>query len=624
MKKVHVVACSLLLLCSLLGQAQQTISTATDAVVPPLVNFGGVLTDLSNKPLSGVTGVTFSLYKEQQGGSPVWMETQNVQPDETGHYTVMLGSTTSTGLPSSLFATGAAHWLGVRVEGQEEQARVLLVSAPYALKAVDAETVGGLPASAFMLAAPASKSENAVAAPNASATSAAAPPPATVTGSGTTDYIPKWTSTSAIGNSALYQLGSGSTTKIGVNTTTPGEMLDVRGTGRFLVSTTLNAFVGNQNGTGTAGNGVVGLSSSTNGYGVYGFANSTTTLTTAEPIGVYGTVASARGIGVYGSGGFGVVGISNLVVSGADQAGPGGYFTGMSAPTGSNFFGAYGVSGFGGRGDPNAQQRVGGTGVYGVGGEGSPYDEGYGTVDGPGGIFYGADNSPAGGDGVDAFGGSGAGVVAYGGDEVETGDGIDAYAGTDLAGNFIGNVEISGTLNGGTPAMKIDHPLDPANQYLSHASVESSEMVNIYTGNITTDSAGNATVQLPKWFGAMNADFRYQLTSIGQFSQAIVASEIEKNQFSIRTDKPNVKVSWQVTGVRQDAYAKAHPLVVEQQKSARVRGFYIHPELYGAPANRQIEWARHPEHMKRATEGRAKARLAAKAAAQLAASVPAK
>src|ERR1700678_2143257 len=100
MKKVHVVACSLLLLCSLLGQAQQTISTATDAVVPPLVNFGGVLTDLNNKPLTGVTGVTFSLYKEQQGGSPVWMETQNVQPDETGHYTVMLGSTTSAGLPS--------------------------------------------------------------------------------------------------------------------------------------------------------------------------------------------------------------------------------------------------------------------------------------------------------------------------------------------------------------------------------------------------------------------------------------------------------------------------------------------------------------------------------------------
>jgi hypothetical protein len=144
----------LILFCSLFSQAQQTVTTNTSVTVPPLVNFSGALTDVNGKPLSGTVGVTFLLYKEAQGGSPLWLETQNVQPDKAGHYTVMLGSTSSTGLPSDIFVAGEAHWLGVQVQGQqqEEQPRVLLVSAPYALKAGDAETIGGLPPSAFVLA----------------------------------------------------------------------------------------------------------------------------------------------------------------------------------------------------------------------------------------------------------------------------------------------------------------------------------------------------------------------------------------------------------------------------------------------------------------------------------------
>jgi len=115
-------------------------------------------------------------------------------------------------------------------------------------------------------------------------------------------------------------------------------------------------------------------------------------------------------------------------------------------------------------------------------------------------------------------------------------------------------------------------------------------------------------VHLPNWFEVLNTDFRYQLTVIGQFAQAIVAREIQDGEFAIRTSAPNVKVSWQVTGVRQDAYAKAHPLVVEEQKEARLRGFYIHPELYGAPAEKQIEWARHPALMRQAKEGKPRSR----------------
>jgi hypothetical protein len=148
----------------------------------------------------------------------------------------------------------------------------------------------------------------------------------------------------------------------------------------------------------------------------------------------------------------------------------------------------------------------------------------------------------------------------------------------------IANLNVTGTLSKPSGSFKIDHPLDPANKYLYHSFVESPDMMNIYNGNISTDDSGLATVTLPDWFEALNQDFRYQLTVIGQFAQAIVASEISHNQFTIRTDRPNVKVSWQVTGIRHDAYANAHRIPTEVEKPADEQGHYLHPELFGAPA----------------------------------------
>ena len=134
--------------------AQQAPATAAKVMVPPLVNFSGVVSDGNGKPLSGTVGITFSLYKDSQSGAPLWVETQNVQADKSGHYSVALGSSSSQGLPPDLFVLGEARWLSVQPQGQAEQPRVLLLSVPYALKAADAETVGGLPPSAFMLAVP--------------------------------------------------------------------------------------------------------------------------------------------------------------------------------------------------------------------------------------------------------------------------------------------------------------------------------------------------------------------------------------------------------------------------------------------------------------------------------------
>jgi hypothetical protein len=117
---------------------------------PRLVRLGGTATELNCKPLTGVAGITFTLYSEQTGGAPLWMETQNVTADAKGHYTALLGATQSGGLPAELFSSEQARWVGIQVQGQPEQPRVLLVSAPYALKAGDAETIGGLPPSAFV------------------------------------------------------------------------------------------------------------------------------------------------------------------------------------------------------------------------------------------------------------------------------------------------------------------------------------------------------------------------------------------------------------------------------------------------------------------------------------------
>jgi hypothetical protein len=120
-------------------------------------------------------------------------------------------------------------------------------------------------------------------------------------------------------------------------------------------------------------------------------------------------------------------------------------------------------------------------------------------------------------------------------------------------------------------------------------------MKNVYDGVVVTDNEGFAVVFLPDWFEALNRDFRYQLTVIGRFAQAIVDTEIANNRFTIRTDHPSVKVSWQVTGIRRDPWANAHRIVVEEEKPADEQGTYLAPEVYGQPRSKDAFWAKHPE-----------------------------
>lgn len=169
------------------------------------------------------------------------------------------------------------------------------------------------------------------------------------------------------------------------------------------------------------------------------------------------------------------------------------------------------------------------------------------------------------------------------------------YAGTSTTTSLLqmsiganGNVAIAGSLSKGSGTFKIDHPQDPENKYLYHSFVGSPDMMNVYNGNITTDVDGNATVELPAYFESLNKDFRYQLTVIGAFAQAIIASEVKDNKFVIKTDKANVKVSWQVTGIRKDPYAEQNRVVPEVEKPAKEKGKYLHPEAYGLPLDRSV------------------------------------
>jgi hypothetical protein len=198
-------------------------------------------------------------------------------------------------------------------------------------------------------------------------------------------------------------------------------------------------------------------------------------------------------------------------------------------------------------------------------------------------------NAGTGGLGIGVWGSqAGSGWGVYG--SSPNGVGVYGQSSGGIAGLFSGNVNITGTLSvTGTKNFRIDDPLDPQHKFLQHAAVESNEVLNTYSGNVTTNGNGSATVVLPAYFDRINTDFRYQLTVIGQFAQAIVWKEIANDRFVLRTNKPRVHVSWQVTARRNDAYMRAHPFHDVQAKTGPDRGKYVTPSLYGKPASKAID-----------------------------------
>jgi len=170
-----------------------------------------------------------------------------------------------------------------------------------------------------------------------------------------------------------------------------------------------------------------------------------------------------------------------------------------------------------------------------------------------------------------------------------------SHQGTGLAAKFWDDVDIQGTLSKSAGSFKIDHPLDPENKYLYHSFVESPDMMNVYNGNIILDNNGEAIVELPEWFEVLNKDFRYQLTCIGGYAPVYIAEEISNNSFKISGGTPGMKISWQVTGIRQDPYANENRIQVEVEKPDKETGHYLHYKEYNQPIEKSIKVVKHPE-----------------------------
>jgi hypothetical protein len=273
------------------------------------------------------------------------------------------------------------------------------------------------------------------------------------------------------------------------------------------------------------GRGVYGIARSQQGIGVYGRA----TATTGKTIGVWAQSDSPDGIGLYGIG---------YATSGRAY----GVYGESRSPIGNGVLGKgmAGVVGFG--------YGVGSTGVYASG-----YTGVYGA-----GVDYG----------IYGFGGSE--QVAY-------------------AGYFWGKVHVSHTFTAFNKQFLIDHPGDPANRTLSHSCVEAPEMLNVYRGSVTLNSRGGATVRLPRYHDLLNRDHHVQLTAVGAAAPGIhVARKVSEGRFAIAGGVPGQEVYWIVTGARQDAWARKHPLRVERYKKRRDRGKYLDPELFGKPRSAAI------------------------------------
>jgi hypothetical protein len=380
-----------------------------------------------------------------------------------------------------------------------------------------------------------------------------------VMGGGTLGRLTKWTgftsSNSFIGNSTIFEDKFGA---VGIGTDTPTSRLTVAG----VIETIIGGFKfpdGTLQTTSASG-ALLGVAHDTT---LVGDGTGGSPLGVAVPLILSGSVEQGNIVEVTNTATFGV----GMVVNGGASG------IGLRAIAGDSVEGGgnTGLTAFGG----NSGTGSGGEGVVGLGG--------------------------------DSFGGgksAGTGINAVGG------EGFDGAL-NGLAGEFSGNVEVRGDVEvtqdlnvSGTKNFKIDHPLDPENKYLYHAAIESSEVLNVYSGNVTTNNNGEAIVGLPDWFEAMNRDLRYQLTVIGTLAHAIVASEMKNNRFTIKTSAPNVKVSWQVTGVRSDPTLKIRPFIVEQEKPERERGSYLNPRAYGQPEERGAEWARNPEMMRQMKEQR--------------------
>ena len=554
-----------------------SISNIYSQGIPQTINYQGVLKDASGIVVpNGDYSLTFKLYDLPSGGSALWNETKTINV-VGGIINTQLGSVTPI---TSATIVGAA-WLGITVgTGSELIPRITLTSVPYsimsltvpsgsitAIKIADAQVVKSLNGLKDNVNLVAGSNVTITPSGNNLTINATGGGGGTIGGSGTANYISKFTNSTTLGSSTLFDDGN----KIGIGTTIPDYSLTINSNSTSGLALKLSrnggfgmAFLEESQAVGSKGwafnvyqqkfklnttadngytqiknlmtfdrNGNVGIGTETPSFPLHIATNRKYAgYFTSDSLSDYTHVIHGE---LIGTGNYDVMGVYGKSTP-ANNYGYGGYFEG-------GFVGARGV----------------------VNALGSNY-------------YYGVRGS--------VNGGTGNNFAIYGSVTSGTGSNYGIYASasagtTNWAGYFSGNVNVTGTLSKGGGSFKIDHPLDPTNKNLYHSFVESPDMMNIYNGNVITDASGYATVTMPDWFEALNKEFRYQLTVIGDFAQAIISQKIQNNQFIIRTDKPNIEVSWQVTGIRHDKFAEKYRIPVEENKTGKDVGKYLHPDAYG-------------------------------------------
>lgn len=165
--------------------------------------------------------------------------------------------------------------------------------------------------------------------------------------------------------------------------------------------------------------------------------------------------------------------------------------------------------------------------------------------------------------------------------------------GTGRAGYFVGdvkvtdNLEVAGALSvSGAKNFVIDHPLDPDNKILRHSCIESPEMMNIYKGRAKLEN-GKAEIKLPDYFDSLNhpEGREINLTPVNGWSPLFLEGEIKNNQFVVKTTKdgnPEQEFSWIIYGIRNDEYARNHPIIVEEEKGINnkfTKGEYLNSNV---------------------------------------------
>jgi hypothetical protein len=555
------------------------LAWVSHAAVPQKMSYQVMLTDELGNPLSEqeVT-LLFEIYDAPELGDLKWSETHVTMTNTIGVVSVVLGSLGSIHSPDFV----QPLWLQISVDGVALEPRRELVSAPYALYAANSDALGGLESGDYAtdldLSVPGSLNDPS----NPVDWTKLKSVPEDIadgddvgtglSGEGGFGRIPKFIEATTIGESALYEVDG----KIMLGTVEPEGRFTIVDVERRTSLAIANASPEhgfqmveierreNMNWddvvvmlrapvSSTGGNFLeCGRQSVAGGYspfhvdldgGVYsmgGMVVSNTDTTAVYARSSYGSDSTRVIQGIYAPGGgdpFDAAGIYGKSAP-QDYYGLGGMFEGGYAgamgyvfPTGDDFY--YGLSGKcdGGAGSNTGVRgsAVGSNANYGV----------YGTA--------------------------GGGVYNW-------------------AGYFLGSVYASVDFVSPTATLQIDHPLDPADQYLRHSCVTSSEMKTVYDGTVVLDSAGEASVELPQWFDALNGDFRYQLTPIGGPAPRLhISRPVSGNSFAIAGGEPGMTVSWQLTGVRHDGAARQHPLVVEEDKLPAERGRYITPAAFGAP-----------------------------------------